>query len=103
MQDLDFHFFQQRPAVLQRVEDKGVVITAEGFLVVVSVYKIVRVLVEHGKNHHVVGDKGQKNLAARLADPLCFRNAPEPVRLAVQMVKGPKQQHNVKGIIPEST
>ena len=49
---------QQLPTGVHGVEDKGEVVTAEGLLLVGAVDEIVRLIVEHDDDDHIVGHAG---------------------------------------------
>ena len=61
--------------------------------------EIVRLLVEHGEDDHIVGNKGEKQRPIRFAHPLGLLNAAELVGLAVQVIQRAKEKHNVKGVV----
>src|SRR5699024_3128332 len=99
MQHLHTTLTEQFPTCVHGVEHKGEVITAEGVLVVVSRYEIVRHFLEHGEDDHIVGNEGEKQRSIRFAHPLGFLNTAQLVGLAVQVVQGAKEKHNVKGVV----
>ena len=90
---------QQLPASVHGVEHEGEVMTAEGLFIVIAVYKIVRHLMKHGENDHIVGDEGEEQGAIRFAHPLGLLNTAEFVGLAVQVIQWPKQENDVKGVV----
>lgn len=99
MQHLHTTLTEQFPTCVYGVEYEGEVLTAEGFLVIGAVDEIVRLLVEHGEDDHIVGNEGEKQRSIRFAHPLGFLNTAQLVSLAVQVIQGAKQKDNVKGVV----
>lgn len=99
MQHLHTTLTEQFPTCVYGVEYEGEVLTAEGFLVIGAMEKIVRLLMKHGENDHIVGDEGEEQGAIRFAHPLGLLNTAEFVGLAVQVIQRAKEKHNVKGVV----
>lgn len=54
------------------MEHKRKVVELECFLIVITVAEIIHIVSELGKENKIVGNKSEEDLAAVLADTLCF-------------------------------
>ena len=77
--DVNASFAKKLSAMIWSMEHKREIIQAEGFFVVVTGSKIVRVELLHSQNYHIIGDKSKEYLSVFLAYPLSLFNAPQLV------------------------
>ena len=70
-------------AMIRGVEHKGEIVQTEGFFVVVTIHQVVILALLHGQDHHIIRDKGEEDLTARLTDSFCLFNALQSIRFLV--------------------
>ena len=63
---------------------------------IITVAEIIHIVSELGKENKIVGNKSEEDLAAVLADTLCFADTFLFVRIIFQMIKRAEQKDNIK-------
>nr|WP_270779072.1 hypothetical protein [Holdemanella biformis] len=81
------------------MEHKQKGVEFECFLIVITVVEIIHIVCELGKENKIVGNKSKEDLAAVLADTLCFADTFLFVRIIFQMIKRAEQKDNIKRLI----
>lgn len=81
------------------MEHKRKVVELECFLIVITVAEIIHIVSELGKENKIVGNKSEEDLAAVLADTLCFADTFLFVHIIFQMIKRAEQKDNIKRLI----
>ena len=81
------------------MEHKRKGVEFECFLIVITVVEIIHIVSELGKENKIVGNKSKEDLAAVLADTLCFADTFLFVRIIFQMIKRAEQKDNIKRLI----
>lgn len=66
---------------------------------IITVAEIIHIVSELGKENKIVGNKSEEDLAAVLADTLCFADTFLFVRIIFQMIKRAEQKDNIKRLI----
>ena len=59
---------------------------------IITVAEIIHIVSELGKENKIVGNKSEEDLAAVLADTLCFADTFLFVRIIFQMIKRPNRR-----------
>ena len=95
--DVNASFAKKLSAMIRSMEHKREIIQAEGFLIIITGSKIVRVKLLHSQNYHIIGDKSKEYLSVFLAYPLSLFNAPQFVRFIVQMIQRAKEKDSIEG------
>ena len=66
---------------------------------IITVAEIIHIVSELGKENKIVGNKSEEDLAAVLADTLCFADTFLFVRIIFQMIKRAEQKDNIKRLM----